>query len=69
MVLALPSLFWSSIGVAGSVQSVAMSVICYRGAEIEPFKTEEFWEIEVLLDGSKQINEAPVKSERDTGIS
>jgi DNA topoisomerase-1 len=35
---------------AGRVQSVALRIICEREAEIEAFKEEEYWEIEVLLE-------------------
>ena len=34
---------------AGRVQSVALRLICDREAEIEAFKTDEFWTIEALL--------------------
>lgn len=34
---------------AGRVQSVALRLICEREAEIEKFKTQEYWSIEALL--------------------
>jgi DNA topoisomerase-1 len=34
---------------AGRVQSVALRLICDREAEIEAFKTEEYWTIEAIL--------------------
>ncbi len=34
---------------AGRVQSVALRLICDREAEIEAFKTDEYWSIEALL--------------------
>src|SRR4026209_2163033 len=34
---------------AGRVQSVALRLVCDREAEIEAFKTEEYWTIEALL--------------------
>ena len=34
---------------AGRVQSVALRLICDREAEIEAFKTDEYWTIEALL--------------------
>src|SRR6187401_2444297 len=34
---------------AGRVQSVALRLVCDREAEIEAFKTEEYWSIEALL--------------------
>lgn len=40
---------------AGRVQSVALKLICEREAEIEAFKADEFWTVEVLLEnGSGQ---------------
>ncbi|RUO99334.1 type I DNA topoisomerase [Hyphomicrobium sp.] len=38
---------------AGRVQSVALRLVCDREAEIEAFKTEEYWTIEALLSTSK----------------
>src|SRR6202012_434119 len=37
---------------AGRVQSVALRLICEREAEIEAFKTREFWTIEVVFKTS-----------------
>ncbi len=34
---------------AGRVQSVALKLICEREAEIEKFKSQEYWSLEVLL--------------------
>jgi DNA topoisomerase-1 len=38
---------------AGRVQSVALRLVCDREAEIEAFKTDEYWTIEVLLSTAK----------------
>ncbi len=38
---------------AGRVQSVALRLICDREAEIEAFKTDEYWTIEALLATAK----------------
>ena len=38
---------------AGRVQSVALRLVCDREAEIEAFKTEEYWIIEALLSTTK----------------
>jgi DNA topoisomerase I len=38
---------------AGRVQSVALRLVCDREAEIEAFKTEEYWSIEALLATAK----------------
>lgn len=38
---------------AGRVQSVALRLICCREAEIEAFKTDEYWTIEALLQTPK----------------
>ncbi len=38
---------------AGRVQSVALRLVCDREAEIEAFKTEEYWTIEALLATDK----------------
>src|SRR4029079_7642284 len=38
---------------ARRVQSVALRLVCDREAEIEAFKTEEYWTIEALLATSK----------------
>jgi len=38
---------------AGRVQSVALRLVCDREAEIEAFRTEEYWTIEALLDTAK----------------
>ena len=38
---------------AGRVQSVALRLICDREAEIEAFKTDEYWSIEALLKTAK----------------
>lgn len=40
---------------AGRVQSVALRLIVEREREIEAFKPEEFWEIDVLLNSKNQI--------------
>ena len=37
---------------AGRVQSVALRLVCDREAEIEAFKTQEYWSIEALLTTS-----------------
>lgn len=39
---------------AGRVQSVALRLICDREAEIEAFKTDEYWTIEALLATAKK---------------
>jgi DNA topoisomerase I len=38
---------------AGRVQSVALRLVCDREAEIEAFKSEEYWSIEALLNTAK----------------
>ena len=38
---------------AGRVQSVALRLVCDREAEIEAFKTDEYWTIEALLNTAK----------------
>ncbi len=38
---------------AGRVQSVALRLVCDREAEIEAFKTEEYWTIEATLATAK----------------
>lgn len=38
---------------AGRVQSVALRLICDREAEIEAFRTDEYWTIEALLQTAK----------------
>ncbi len=38
---------------AGRVQSVALRLVCDREAEIEKFKTDEYWTIEALLATAK----------------
>ena len=38
---------------AGRVQSVALRLVCDREAEIEAFKTDEYWTIEALLETAK----------------
>src|SRR5918992_906637 len=38
---------------AGRVQSVALRLVCDREAEIEAFKTDEYWTIEALLATQK----------------
>ncbi len=38
---------------AGRVQSVALRLVCDREAEIEAFKTQEYWSIEALLATAK----------------
>jgi DNA topoisomerase I len=38
---------------AGRVQSVALRLVCDREAEIEAFKTDEYWTIEALLSTTK----------------
>ena len=44
---------------AGRVQSVALRLVCDREAEIEAFKTEEYWTIEALLATAKGEEFAP----------
>jgi DNA topoisomerase I len=39
---------------AGRVQSVALRIVCEREAEIEAFKTEEYWSIEAQMLTAKQ---------------
>jgi DNA topoisomerase-1 len=39
---------------AGRVQSVALRLICEREAEIEVFKTREYWTVDVLFGTAKQ---------------
>ncbi len=39
---------------AGRVQSVALRLVCDREAEIEAFKTDEYWTIEALLETAKK---------------
>src|SRR5207247_4542084 len=39
---------------AGRVQSVALRLVCDREAEIEAFKTDEYWTIEPLLSTKKR---------------
>ena len=39
---------------AGRVQSVALRLVCDREAEIEAFKTEEYWTIEALLETARK---------------
>ena len=39
---------------AGRVQSVALRLVCDREAEIEVFKSDEYWTIEAMLATSKQ---------------
>ena len=39
---------------AGRVQSVALRLVCDREAEIEAFRTDEYWTIEALLKTAKQ---------------
>ena len=39
---------------AGRVQSVALRLICDREAEIEAFKTDEYWTIEAVLETQKR---------------
>ncbi len=39
---------------AGRVQSVALRLICDREAEIEAFRTDEYWTIEALLKTARQ---------------
>jgi len=38
---------------AGRVQSVALRLICEREAEIEVFKPQEYWSVEVALESAK----------------
>ena len=38
---------------AGRVQSVALRLVCDREAEIEAFRTQEYWSIEALLANAK----------------
>ena len=38
---------------AGRVQSVALRIVCDREAEIEAFRTDEYWTIEALLKTAK----------------
>ena len=44
---------------AGRVQSVALRLVCDREAEIEAFKTEEYWTIEALLATAKARRSGP----------
>lgn len=49
---------------AGRVQSVALRMIAEREREIEAFKPEEYWEVDVLLDsvmGRAALNQTDVK--------
>jgi DNA topoisomerase-1 len=39
---------------AGRVQSVALRLICEREAEIEVFKSREYWTVDVLFDTTKK---------------
>src|SRR5258705_557413 len=39
---------------AGRVQSVALRLVCDREAEIEAFRTDEYWTIEALLETAKR---------------
>jgi len=39
---------------AGRVQSVAVRLVCEREDEIKEFKSEEYWNLEIRLEGSKQ---------------
>ncbi len=39
---------------AGRVQSVALRLVCDREAEIEAFRTDEYWTIEAALETAKQ---------------
>jgi DNA topoisomerase-1 len=39
---------------AGRVQSVALRLVCDREAEIEAFRTDEYWTIEALLETGKK---------------
>ncbi|HBF12873.1 MAG TPA: type I DNA topoisomerase [Deltaproteobacteria bacterium] len=39
---------------AGRVQSVAVRLVCEREEEIKAFKPEEYWSLEVRLEGSKK---------------
>ena len=50
---------------AGRVQSVALRLICEREAEIEIFKAQEYWSIEVGLDSARGDGFAARLVERD----
>jgi len=50
---------------AGRVQSVALRLICEREAEIEVFKPQEYWSIEVGLDSAQGDSFAARLVERD----
>ncbi|MBV1694036.1 MAG: type I DNA topoisomerase [Hyphomicrobiales bacterium] len=39
---------------AGRVQSVALRLVCDREAEIEAFRTQEYWTIEAVLETARQ---------------
>ncbi|MEJ2199249.1 MAG: toprim domain-containing protein [Desulfuromonadales bacterium] len=41
---------------AGRVQSVALRLICEREAEIEAFKTQEYWTIEATMASARKTN-------------
>ena len=44
---------------AGRVQSVAVRLICEREEEIEKFKSQEYWSIEVELENTKESKRFP----------
>jgi DNA topoisomerase-1 len=48
---------------AGRVQSVALRLIVEREREIEAFKPEEYWEVDVLLDTNIAKNEQSKKTD------
>ena len=61
----LSPLLWSKVrrGLsAGRVQSVALRLIVEREREIEKFKKEPYWTINVILEGAKR----PIGSQKDS---
>jgi DNA topoisomerase-1 len=58
----LSPLLWEKIkrGLsAGRVQSVAVKLICEREEEIEKFKSQEYWSVQVELENTKDKNRFP----------
>ena len=54
---------------AGRVQSVALRIVCDREAEIEAFKTEEYWTVEAMLETArKEALEARLTSIAGTAL-
>ena len=57
---------------AGRVQSVALRLIVEREKEIEAFKADEYWEVDVLLNSksealnSKEVGKFKTKNSKDT---